>query len=158
MDDNARLLLARLIRDHRVASLGTLHDGEPLVSMILFAAEPDSGAFLLLASTLAQHTQDFLRDPRAGLMIAETDDDPTRDPQALGRVSILGRIEPISLDEDEAAHARYLGTFPHAQQLFQLGDFALYRFVPHAARFVAGFGRAYNLAPSHLRQATSAGP
>ena len=42
MDDASLQLLAQLIRTQRVASLGTLRDGSPFVSMVLYAPRPIS--------------------------------------------------------------------------------------------------------------------
>ena len=42
----------------------------------------------------------------------------------------------------------HLGEVPKAEgaeQLFSLGDFNLWRITPKGGRFVAGFGRAFNL-------------
>jgi len=66
--------LAGLIRKERVAHLGTLRGGAPLVSMTLFIAQQDLAAFYVHVSRLAWHTQDMLQDPRVALSIAETDD------------------------------------------------------------------------------------
>jgi hypothetical protein len=128
-----------------------------MVSMIAVAPEPDLGGFLLLASGLAQHTKDFLRDPRVSLLFAELDVDPEADPQTLARVSIMGRIEQVESHDLPSARARYLDQFPHAERLFALGDFVLYRVVLRSARFVAGFGRTYDLSPSHFHQAAMLG-
>jgi putative heme iron utilization protein len=146
--------LARLIRDRHVGALGTLREGGPLVSQVVYAPEPELTGYLILASGLAQHTQDFHRDPRVSLMIAESES-PGLDPLALARVSLRGVI--VSVEEGELAAARdcYLAANPGARMLFSLGDFGLYRFTPRSARFVAGFGRTYNLAPEHFREAAA---
>jgi hypothetical protein len=51
----------------------------------------------------------------------------------------------METDEYAAARAGYLAKFPQAAVNFQLGDFALYDIEPQAARYVAGFGKAFNL-------------
>jgi putative heme iron utilization protein len=158
MDAETLSHLARLIQGCRVAALGTLRpSGEPLVSMIAIAPEPDLGGYILLASGLAQHTKDFVRDPRVGLLIAEPDDDPARDPQTLARLSIIGQVEPVASDQESAARDLYLARFPHAARLFHLGDFGLYRLATRSARFVAGFGRTYDLSLSHFHRAAAGG-
>lgn len=158
MDDATLHDLARVMRAPRLGSLGTLHDGDPLVSMVAVVPEPDFQGVLFLASTLAQHTKDFLADPRVGLMLAQPDDgSESTDPQALARVSLRGRVERVAPD-DHAAVALYLARFPRSRMLFSLGDFALYRLTPRVARFVAGFGRTYNLAPEHLARAAALAP
>lgn len=146
--------LARLMRGHRVAALGTLRpDGRPLVSMIAYAPEPDLGGILFLASGLAQHTQDFRNDPRVSLMIAEADQ-PDLDPQTLARLSISGDVAAIGPGDLSLAREEYLHRLPTAAPLFTLGDFVLYRITVASARFVAGFGQAYNLSRSHFLEAS----
>ncbi len=155
MDAQSQQTLVTLIREQRIASLGTLRDGEPFVSLTLFAAAADFSAFYILASRLAQHTQDFLRDARVSLMIAETDAN-VADPQQLARVSMRGKIVAVPREANEYVNARalYLAKFPQAEFLFGLGDFSLYRITPHAARFVAGFAKAFDLSADELMRAT----
>lgn len=148
--------LARLIRDRHVAALGTLRDGEPLVSQVVYAPAPDLSSFLILASGLAQHTQDFLKDPRVGLMVAESEA-PGLDPLSLARASFRGTVAAVKGDELPEARSLYLAANPGALALFALGDFVLYRITPRTARFVAGFGRTYNLGPDHFREASRLG-
>ena len=66
--------LAEMIRSNRVAGLGTLRDGAPLVSMVAYLPEDDFSAFYIHVSQLAQHTQGMLADARIGLLISEADD------------------------------------------------------------------------------------
>lgn len=136
---------ARLVRFQRVASLGTLRDGHPLVSMVPYAETPDLSAFLIHISRLALHTQDILQDARVGLMISEPDTG-SRNPQMLPRVSILGQagIVPRGSAHYEAYADSYLHKFPDAAMTFSLGDFELYRIDAQSARFVAGFGQIFN--------------
>jgi len=114
LDDESTQLLAQLIRTQRVASLGTLRDGSPFVSMVLYAPAEDFRTYYIHTSRLAYHTQDILRDPRVSLMIAEADDG-TRDPQTLARVSILGSAGIVS--EEEADYANRKGFSKHAPAL-----------------------------------------
>ena len=154
---NSHLEFARLIHSQRVASLGTLRNGGPLVSMVPFVATDNFSAFLIHISRLAQHTQDILQDPRVGLMIA-VPDDGIRNPQTLPRVSIQGQASVVrreSAHYDEFAD-RYLQKFPDAAMTFSLGDFDLYRIDPQSARFVAGFGQIYNFGPLDFQAAAVA--
>ncbi len=154
MDTDTLRPLATLIRSQRIASLGTLRDGVPLVTMVLYAMEPDFSGFYLHLSRLAHHTQALLADPHISLMIAEPDDG-SQDPQLLKRVSIQGeaKLRPKGTADWEEARSLYLARFPAAVTMFSLGDFDLYRVEPQAARFVAGFGQAYNLTAGHFREA-----
>ena len=154
MDDGTATLLARLIRNQRVAALGTLRQGAPLVSMVLALPSPDFSAIFLHVSRLAWHTQDMLADPRVSLSIAATDDG-ARNPQVLERVSVRG--EALPLLDDPAGHATlkeaWLARFPESAINFELADFLFFRLAPRDARFVAGFGRIHNLSAHDLRMA-----
>lgn len=157
MDTQSLTALARLLRGPRIAALGTLRDGAPFVSMVPFVAAPDFSAFHIHISRLAHHTRDILADRRVSLMVAETDLG-TQDPQTLGRVSIQGQASAMAqTDAGYAdARARYLERFPDSEFNFSLGDFSLFRIEPSAARYVAGFGKIFNLEPAHLKKAAEA--
>ncbi|MEW6403303.1 MAG: pyridoxamine 5'-phosphate oxidase family protein, partial [Chloroflexota bacterium] len=66
MDAASENLLARVIRETRVASLGTLRDGAPLVSLVAYVVAPDFSAFYIHVSRLAQHTVDMQKDKHIG--------------------------------------------------------------------------------------------
>jgi putative heme iron utilization protein len=153
MDSIAEKTLAHLIRTQRIAALGTLHDGAPFVSMILYTASPDFRSFNTLISRLAQHTRDILKDPRVSLMIIETDDD-SQDPQQLARVSISGQAAaiPYGAPEYESVKTLYIEKFPQAAFNLSLKDFTFYRIAPQSVRYVAGFAQAYDLRAEDLRR------
>lgn len=146
--------LVHLLRTQRVAGLGTLRDGYPLVTHVLYAPAPDLSAFYLLASEMSWHTQDFRKDRRVGLLVSEPDGGSS-DARLLVRASLWGKVSvlPPGSPELEAARELYLGRFPEAEMTMGLGDFALYKVVPDGARFVAGFAQAYTLTPDHLKRA-----
>jgi len=141
--------LAGLIRKERVAHLGTLRGGAPLVSMTLFMAAQDLAAFYVHVSRLAWHTQDMLQDPRVALSIAETDDGRA-DPFTLMRVSIRGEASQLPADQQELKRL-WLARFPEQAVNFGLADFSFWKIAPRDARFVAGFGRIHNLSAASLR-------
>lgn len=143
--------LADMLRSSRVAGLGTLRDGAPLVSMVAYLPEDDFSAFYIHVSRLAQHTQDMLADARVGLLVSEADDGRI-DPQTLARISILGTAEQVDQEQPEYSTIRsnYVARFLQSAPLFGFGDFGLWRVVPKSARFVAGFAQAYNLTPDAL--------
>jgi len=143
--------LAGLIRKERIAHLGTLRGGAPLVSMTLFMAEQDLAAFYVHVSRLAWHTQDMLQDPRVALSIAETDD-ARPDPFTLMRVSIRGEASQLPADQQELKRL-WLARFPEQAVNFELADFSFWKIAPRDARFVAGFGRIHNLSAADLRAA-----
>ena len=154
MDADSSALLARLIRGVRVAALGTLRQGAPMVSMVAFLPEADFGAVCVRVSRLAWHTQDMLADPRVSLAIVEGDDGRA-DPQTLARVTLRGEAPPLAGEGEpfERLKAAWLERFPASAVTFALADFSFWRVVPRDARFVAGLGRTYNLSAEALRRA-----
>jgi len=151
--------LARLVGSQRTAALGTLHDGAPGVSMVLYAVEPGTGAFLLHLSRLAAHTGDLLQEPRVALLIQESDEG-TRNPQTLVRVSLSGlaALVPKGTGDYNRAKACYLARHPKSKISFELDDFELVRVIPEAGRFVAGFARAHDLESADLARLAPPNP
>ena len=140
-----------LLSGQRIASLGTLHEGEPYVSMVPFALLASPPRFVVHVSGLAAHTKDMLRDGHVSLMVCGAPDEQTL-PQAVPRMTIQGDAAPIG-DED-AIHAEakraYLERFPESEPMFGFGDFALFAIEPRAVRVVAGFAQAKTLTPQGL--------
>ena len=155
MDGQSEQTLAQLIRSTRIAALGTLHDGEPNLAMVAYAFAADFSTFYIHVSKLGKHTGDMENDPRISLLITETDD-RRPDPQTLARVSIHGMAEILPRNTPSYAQIKnlYLQRFPEAEQLFSLGDFNIWKITPKGGRFVAGFGRAFNLVPEALKKAS----
>ncbi len=140
--------LRSLISKERIAHLGTLRNGAPMVSMTLYLPEHDFSAFYVHVSRLAWHTQDMTHDARVALSIAETDD-RRADPFTLMRVTIRGEAQRI----DQGPKDAWLARFPEQAINFELADFSFWRITPRDARFVAGFGRIHNLSAAELRLA-----
>lgn len=140
--------LRSLISKERIAHLGTLRNGAPMVSMTLYLPEHDFSAFYVHVSRLAWHTQDMTHDPRVALSIAETDD-RRADPFTLMRVTIRGEAQRI----DQGPKDAWLARFPEQAINFELADFSFWRITPRDARFVAGFGRIHNLSAAELKLA-----
>ena len=153
MDQQSEQTLAKLIRETRIAALGTLHGGEPNLAMVAYSFAEDFSAFYIHVSRLGKHTAGMEADPRVSLLITETDD-RRADPQTLARVSIRGTAEILPRTEPGYAQVKknYLERFPEAEQLFQLGDFNIWKIIPKGGRFVAGFGKAFTLVPEALRK------
>ena len=146
MDAETAQLLRGLLSKERIAHLGTLRNGAPMVSMTLYMPAPDFSAFYVHVSRLAWHTQDMLQDPRVALSIAESDD-ARADPFTLMRVTIRGEAVQIPDGPKDA----WLARFPEQAINFQLADFSFWTITPRDARFVAGFGRIHNLSAMELR-------
>lgn len=153
MDADSQSKLVQMFRTQRVASLGTLHDGAPFVSLVLFVAAEDGAAFYIHVSRLARHTQDMQKDGRVSLLIAERDDGVC-DPQQIARITLQGRATMLVSSETEYALAQrlYLAKHPQNAPLFEFKDFELFRIAAHRARYVAGFAQAFNLDADDLRR------
>jgi putative heme iron utilization protein len=159
MDPKAAEALRQLIASGTTAALGTLHEGAPSVSMVLYVPAPGASGFLIHVSRLAQHTRDMLADPRVGLMVAAQPGE-TQNPQALARLSVRGTARELATPSGEAelAAQTYLARFPKARLTLGLGDFSFFEIRPVAARFVGGFAQAFDVSAEALRQALAAAP
>ena len=156
MDSDSEQILARLIRETRIAALGTIRDGQPNLSMVALAFEETFSAFYIHVSRLGKHTTDMEKNARVSLLLTETDDGRD-DPQTLVRFSMQGTAEIIPRNAPEYARLKdlYFTRFPEAENLFSLGDFNLWRITPTGGRFVAGFGRAFNIIPVTLAKVST---
>ncbi|MBK7613214.1 MAG: pyridoxamine 5'-phosphate oxidase family protein [Burkholderiales bacterium] len=153
MDADDTRMLRHLLAARPVAALGTLHQGEPAVSMVPFVLPAGHAAPLIHVSALAPHTRDLQQHPRVSLLVmAELAEGMA--PQALPRVALQADAQLLVRDSAEYAAAReaYLARFPDAAVTFGLGDFSLVALQPVSARLVAGFGRAHALVGPALAQ------
>ena len=145
MDADTQTTLYQLLHSQQVGALGTLHQGQPFVSMVPYVLAPDVPSLLIHVSGLASHTRDMQAHAQVSLMVMATPG-PDSFVQALPRATLQAHAE--ALDPNSAAYAQgraaYLGRFAQAEPMFELGDFALWRLTPQALRFIAGFGRAHS--------------
>ena len=144
--------LRALLRQQTVAALGTLHRGEPYVSMVPFALDV-TPSFLIHVSALAPHTRDMLERPRVSLLVIAAESDVP--PQARARATIQGDAAPLDPDSGDyaAAKAAYLARFPHAADIFALPDFSLFAIRPISLRHVGGFAQASSMTAELLVRA-----
>jgi putative heme iron utilization protein len=140
-----------LLERRPVAALGTLHRGDPAVSMVPFVLPTGEVRLLIHVSALATHTADMQKHPRVSMLVMGEPGDAVS-PQAVPRVSLQADARTLAPDEADFAAARsaYLDRFPDAAQTFELGDFSIVALQPVSARLVAGFGRAYSLVGDSL--------
>ncbi len=145
MDPERARALQDLLRRQEVAALGTLHQGEPFVSMAPYALLP-GGALLVHVSRLATHTRDMEQHPGVSLMVLGERAADTQ-AQALPRATLQGdaRVLPREAADHEVAKQAYLARFPISEDMFGFGDFFLYRIVPRSVRFVGGFAQAWSM-------------
>ncbi len=138
--------LRTLITAQPLAALGTVQGGEPFVSMVPFAIEPNGGKLIIHVSTLAVHTKHMQENSRVSLMVMAAPS-PGVPAQATPRVTIQGvavQLDKATNEYDEAK-AVYTLRFPQSLDLFGFADFSLFAIAPTSARFVAGFAQAMTM-------------
>lgn len=147
MEPSQALALRSLLEEQQIASLGTLHQGEPAVSMVPYALLPQGRGLVIHVSRLAAHTGDMLAHPAVGLLVLAT---PTTSVpvQALPRVSLQGEARPCLAADPGYARAKqlYLSRFPQSEEMFGFADFSLFIITVRSARFIGGFARAVSFA------------
>ena len=132
----------RVLRLAATGSLATLTEtGAPFASLVTVATTAE-GEPILLLSTLAAHTRNLQRDPRASLLLVGPGGE-TGDPLAGARLTLLGGVAP---DRGAATRRRFLARHPEASGYADFADFAFYRLTIAGAHLVAGFGRIVDLA------------
>lgn len=143
--------LRDLLHTQQIAALGTLHQGEPFVSMVPFAILLGGDGFVIHVSRLATHTKDMLLSPAVSLLVVALSP-PGSSAQATARVTIQGQAQPCpdSTPGHAEAKAAYLSRFPQTADLFGFADFSLFVIRPTFVRFVGGFAQATTLEPVAL--------
>lgn len=136
-----------IIRSALKASLATLESGTgfPYASLVTVAFGPN-GTPLLLLSQLAVHTRNLQAERRASLLFDASDG--AGDPLAGGRVTVIGRMEPIS--SDTTVRRRFLARHPGAEMYVDFSDFGFWQLEVERAHYIGGFGRIVDLSAAEL--------
>jgi len=128
-----------LVKSKTFGALATIarDGGHPFATLVGYALVADTAGAtpVFLLSTLAEHTQNLLRDARASLLVTE---DGEGDPLARGRVTLVGRCAEIPRDD---VAAEYLLRHPRAAQYLTMVDFGFWRLAVENVRYVGGFGK-----------------
>lgn len=149
--------LRQLLEGQEVASLGTLHNGEPFVSMVPYALLPQDGSVVIHVSRLATHTRDMETHAGVSLLVMEQRS-PDVPPQALPRASLQGAARRCPPEDPAHAAAReaYLSRFPNSQEMFGFADFSLFVIEPRSVRYVGGFAQAWSITGQEYARIMSA--
>jgi putative heme iron utilization protein len=123
--------------------------GYPYATVLPFVLNEQHHPVFLISS-LAEHTKNLLRNPRASLVIF---DESCADVLSGARVSLLGDVLPF--DADKRFVARYRRYQSDAERYLALGDFAFFRFETKQARAIAGFGAMGWIEPERLSRIAS---
>ena len=132
--ERARTLVAQ-ITTGTLCTLAAEPEGYPYGSFVTVAF--DEGNPVFLVSTMAEHTRNLQRDPRASLLVAEGG---SEDPLANGRVTLLGPCTRVENDGGRA-RAAFLATHPNAAYYVDFGDFAFWKLEVASIRYIGGYGR-----------------
>lgn len=142
-----REAVRRLLRERTKATLATTmtaagerDPGAPYASLVTFATDHDASPILLL-SGLSDHTRNLAADPRAALLLDDTDGLPN--PQTGARATVMGRIDRLTTEADiDRCRRRFLARHPAAALYAGFGDFGFFRMTITRVHFVGGFARA----------------
>jgi putative heme iron utilization protein len=151
--------MRQLLERQEVAALGTLHKGEPFVSMVPYALVPGGGGFVIHVSRLATHTKDM--ETHAGVSLLVMDErSPDVPPQALPRVTVQGQAQRCAPGAPlyEAAQQAYLARFPGSRDMFGFADFSLFVIEPRSLRVVGGFAQAWSVTGADYARIMGAAP
>ena len=142
-DQWSRAIMRRALK----ASLATLNrdTGMPYASLIAVASMFDNAPVTLI-STLAEHTKNIEKDPRASILFDETDG--LGDPLEGARVSVSGKLKKT---QTRSARERFLSRHPSAKMYVDFADFDFYALEVEGAHFVGGFGRITDIQADGLR-------
>ena len=143
-EENPRPSLAEqartLMHVGRIGTLSTLserHPDWPFGSVMPYGLD-DQGRPTFLISSLAMHTRNLLRDPRASLLVAE--EGAHEDPLGSARLTLMGAVAEVPDTDLAAVRAGYLKRHPQSEMWVNFGDFAFYRMDITEPYYVGGFG------------------
>jgi hypothetical protein len=129
--------------------------GFPYGSLVATAVDA-LGRPVLLISRLAEHTKNLAARPEASILLLEASD-PSANPLAGGRVTLLGACRPVPAEEVAECRRLFLAAHPDSAQYADFSDFAFHRLEPAELRYVGGFGRMSWVDAEDYRKAGSTG-
>lgn len=150
--------LRQLLEQQETAALGTLHRGEPFVSMVPYALLPAGRGLVIHVSRLSTHTADMQQHPGVSVLVCAVRE-PGVAPQGLARATLQGdaRFCAETTGEYTDARAAYVARYPDSEPMFSFGDFSLVVIVPRSVRVVGGFAQAWTASASDYLAAMSGG-
>ena len=129
-----------LIHLGRVGALSTIsrkHPGWPFGSVMPYALD-DGGRPLFLISAMAMHTQNLQAEPRASLLVNQTE--AGADPLGASRLTLMGEVTKVAAEDAAVVRKIYLARHENARYWVDFDDFAFYRMEIADLYFVGGFG------------------
>jgi putative heme iron utilization protein len=138
-----------LLRSSDAAILSTLSrnfDNYPFGSFITFVSNTNRELFLY-ASDIAEHTKNFINDPRACITITSIED--KGDQQNSARLSLMGDISKVEQADLQHCQRRFFAFMPESEKYSRIHDFNFYKFKTIKARWIGGFGEIAWLNTEH---------
>lgn len=129
-----------LMYSGRIGTLSTLsckQPGFPFGSLMPYALDAQ-GHPIFLISTMAMHTQNLQRDPRASLFVTESDIGDQ--PLGASRVTLIGSAIRLQASDLAGARSLYLAGYPDSKYWVDFDDFSFYRMDVLDIYYVGGFG------------------
>jgi len=147
-----------LLDGERILSLAVLVDGAPFAGLLPFVPLPDWSGVMIHASRLSRHSAGLTPGARAAVLLHEQDG-PDKDPLQIRRASFECDVHPLERNGEAwtAGRERYLARFPDSRITFRLSDFTLHRLEFRQGLYVAGFGRAVDIAPRDIPKLATLG-
>jgi putative heme iron utilization protein len=129
-----------LVHLGRIGSLSTVsrkQPGFPFGSVMPYGLDA-RGRPIFLISTMAMHTQNLQADPRASLLVTQSD--AGGDPLGASRVTLLGNVLTIPKSEVAVARELYLERYANSKYWGDFDDFSFYRMDVVDVYYIGGFG------------------
>jgi hypothetical protein len=93
---------------------------------------------VFLISTMAMHTQNVQTDSRSSLLV--TQPDTSGDPLGASRVTLLGNIQQVAVQDVAESRKLYLARHANSKYWVDFDDFSFYRMEVVDVYYVGGFG------------------
>jgi putative heme iron utilization protein len=120
-----------------LSTLSERHPDWPFGSVMPYGLD-DQGRPTFLISSLAMHTRNLRRDPRASLLVAE--ERAREDPLGSARLTLLGSVAEVPDAELAVVRENYLRRHPQSEMWMDFGDFGFFRMDITEPYYVGGFG------------------
>jgi heme iron utilization protein len=129
--------LVHLGRIGSLSSVSRRQPGFPFGSVMPYSVD-EHGRPIFLISTMAMHTQNLKADPRASLLVTQSNAEG--DPLGAARVTLLGNALTVREPELEQARKLYLERYENSKYWVDYEDFSFYRMEVVDVYYVGGFG------------------
>lgn len=138
----------QLVKDGKVASLSSDYKGTPFGSLMPYAVD-DDGRPIIYISTLAVHTKNLNKNPKASVMITKVDE---KDVFNSARITLAGKMVKVSEKEAEAVGKVFFAKFKDAKRLSEFHDFNFYRLEIDRIYYIGGFGDIQWIDPADYKK------